>query len=267
MRNINKLNEEDYTIEKFKQEAEQKLFTIKNEEFKMQQIREEHRHLEINRHILSNILKNQNSHTINLTELENKTLIYVCALKEINTRYGLNYTIIGSLSDELNEQTKLCHFWSSSNINSQIKFDKFNKVEFSNILAYGSIEGFPILTLIKKYTFTSKNNNLSASLQIYSINYDIQQDEIEIIQPLNKLEILLANINTKCCKNKIDEIVNTNDTILIIGYSSLNQSLIMKIRLNDVLDDHYIIASYFLKETVLNNIKDENQLDLITGPL
>ena len=118
LRKINKLSKEDYTIEKFKQEAEQKLITIKNEEFKMQEIREEHRHLEINRDILSNILKDQNSHTINLTKLENNTLIYVNALKEINTRYGLNYTIIGSLSDELNEQTKLCHSWSNSNINS-----------------------------------------------------------------------------------------------------------------------------------------------------
>ena len=57
LRNINKLNKEDYTIEKFKQEAEQKLINIKNEETKRQQIREEHRQLEIIRDLLTNILK------------------------------------------------------------------------------------------------------------------------------------------------------------------------------------------------------------------
>ena len=123
MRNINKLNKEDYTIEKFKQEAEQKLITIMNEEIKMQQIRDEHKQLEINRYLLGKILENQNSHTINLTEFENTTPIYVYALKQLKTRYGRNYTIIGSISDELNVEVKLFQFWSNSYINSQIKFD------------------------------------------------------------------------------------------------------------------------------------------------
>ena len=82
LRNINNLIKEDYTIENFKQEAEQNLINIKNEEIKMQQIREEHKQLEINRDLLTNILKNQNSHTINLTELENNTHIYLYALKK-----------------------------------------------------------------------------------------------------------------------------------------------------------------------------------------
>ena len=232
----------------------------------MQQIRDEHKQLEINRDLLTNILKNQNSHTINLTELENGTLIYVYALKKINTCHGRNYTIIGSLSDELNEQTKLFQFWSNSYINSQIKFDKFKQIDFGNILAYGSISGFPLLTLVKKYNFTSKSNHLSASIQIYGINYDIQEDEIENIQALNKLEILLANINTRSCKEKIDELVNTNDIIHIIGYRLLNKSLIIKLKINDATDDHYIIASYFLKEIVFNKIKDENQFSLVAGP-
>ena len=266
LKNINKLNKEDYTIEKFKQEAEQKLINIRNEEIKMQQIRDEHKQLEINRDLLSNIFKNQNSHTINLTELENGTLIYVYALKKINTCHGRNYTIIGSISDELDEQTKLFQFWSNSYINSQIKFDKFKQIDFGNIIAYGSISGFPLLTLVKKYNFTTNSNHLSASIQIYGINYDIQEDDIENIQALNKLEVLLANINTKSCKEKIDELVNTNDIIHIIGYRSLNKSLIIKLRINDTLDDHYIIASYFLKEIVLNKIKDENQFSLVAGP-
>ena len=200
LRNINKLNKEDYTIEKFKQESEQKLLNIKNEEIKMEKIREEHKQLEINRDLLSNILKNQNSHTINLTELENGTPIYVYALRKINTRYGSNYRIIGSISEELNEEVKLFQFWSNSHINSQIKFDKFKNIDFGNIIAYGSISGYPILTLVKKYNFTSKSNHLSASIHIYGINYDIQEDEIENIQASNKLEVLLANINTKSCK-------------------------------------------------------------------
>ena len=175
------------------------------------------------------------------------------------------YTNIGSVSDELNEEVKLFQFWSNSYINSQIKFDKFNKIEFGDILAYGSLSGYPILTLIKKYNFTSKSNHLSAYLQIYGINYDNQGDGMEKIQAINKLEILFANINTKCCKEKIDEIVNTNDIIHIIGYRSLNKRLIIKLGINDELDDHYILASYFLKEIVLNKVKDENQFSLVTG--
>ena len=101
---------------------------------------------------------------------------------------------------------------------------------------------------------------------MYGINYDIQEDEIENIQALNKLEILLANINTKSCKEEIDEIVNTNDIIHVIGYRSLNKSLIIELRINDATDDHYIIASYFLEEFVLNKIKDENQFTLVVGP-
>ena len=89
LRNINKLNKEDYTIEKFKQEAEQKLIKIKNEEIKMEQIREEHKQLEFNRDHLTNILKNQNSHTVNLTEFENNTLIYFYALKQIHDKEGI----------------------------------------------------------------------------------------------------------------------------------------------------------------------------------
>ena len=266
LRNINKLNKKDYTIEKFKQEAEQNIIINKNEEIKMQQIKDEHKQLEINRDLLTNILKNQNSHSINLTELENGTLIYVYALKKINTCHGRNYTIIGSISDELDEQTKLFQFWSNSYLNSQIKFDKFKQIDFGNILTYGSISGFPLLTLVEKYNFTSKSNHLSASIQIYGINYDIQEDEIENIQALNKLEILLANINMRSCKQKIDELVNTNDIIHIIGYRSLNNSLIIKLRINDALDGHYIIASYFLKEIVLNKIKDDYQFSLVAGP-
>ena len=150
LRKINELNKEDYTIEKFKEEAERNLINIKNEEIKMQQIREEYKQLEINRDLLTNILKNQNSHTVNVTEFENNTLIYVYAPKEINTRYGRNYTIIGSISDELDEEVKLFQFWSNSYINSQIKFDNFKKIDFGDILAYGSISGYPLLTLVKK---------------------------------------------------------------------------------------------------------------------
>ena len=104
LRSMNELIKGNYTVEKFKQEAEQNLIDFKNEDIKMQKIREEPRHLQINRDYLSISLKDQNSQTINLTDFENNTLIYVYALKQINTQYGPNYTTIGSLSDELNEQ-------------------------------------------------------------------------------------------------------------------------------------------------------------------
>ena len=64
LRNINKLNKQDYTIENFKQEAKQKLIIFKNEEIKMQQIREEHKQLEIDRDILAKILKKNKFHIL-----------------------------------------------------------------------------------------------------------------------------------------------------------------------------------------------------------
>ena len=54
---MNKLNKEEYTVEKIRQEAEQYLINIKNKEIRMQQIREEHEQLELKRDILINILK------------------------------------------------------------------------------------------------------------------------------------------------------------------------------------------------------------------
>ena len=139
-------------------------------------------------------------------------------------------------------------------------------MEFGNILAHVLTSGYPLLTLIEKQTFTSKSNHLSASLQLYSIYYGYQRYKTEKRQALNKIEKLLANIKTKSCKEKIDEIFNTNDTIHNIGYRSLNKSLIIKFRINDELDDHYIIASYYLKELLLEKIKDENQFSLKIGP-
>ena len=178
-------------------------------------------------------LKNCKSRTINLTEVENYTLIYVYASKQKNTRCGLNYTIIGSLSDELNEQTTLFQFWSNSYINSQIKFDNFNEIEFGNLSAYGLTFGYPLLPLIRKHNFTSRSSHLSSSLQIYSINFDNQQNGIYESQTLNKLEILLAKINTKTCNGKIDKLANTDDIIHIIGYRSLSKNPFLKVRIND----------------------------------
>ena len=44
--------------------------------------------------------------------------------------------------------------------------------------------------------FTSKSHHLCPFLQIYGVNYDNKEDERKI-QPLNKSEKLLANINIK----------------------------------------------------------------------
>ena len=82
LRSINKLKKEDYTREKIKQEAKQNLFNIMNGEIKMQQIREEHKQLGINRDTLGKISKSQNTHTQGLTDFEKITLIFVYAMKE-----------------------------------------------------------------------------------------------------------------------------------------------------------------------------------------
>ena len=81
-----------------------------------------------------------------------------------------------------------------------------------------------------------------------------------------KLKILLAKTKTKSCPEKLDEIVYTNDILHIVEYRSLNKSVIVKLRNNDELDAHYIIACYSLKELVFNKVKEENQTGLIKGP-
>ena len=114
----------------------------------------------------------------------------------------MNYTIVGSVLDELKEQTKLFQFWSSSYINSQFKSDKFNKIEFDVIIAHGSNSGYLILALFKKHNFTSKSNHLPGFLQKPGIKYKNQEEELENVQALNKLEILILNIITKSCHKK-----------------------------------------------------------------
>ena len=65
----------------------------------------------------------------------------------MNARYGLNYTNNASVSDEFNEQTEVFHFWFYSCLNSQIRNDKFNKIEFGDKIAYRSISGYPIFSI------------------------------------------------------------------------------------------------------------------------
>ena len=69
---------------------------------------------------------------------------------------------------------------------------------------------------MRKQNFDSKNNNFSAFLQIYGVNYDNQGYKRENIQHLNKLEVYLANFNTKSCKEEKDDIVNTFDIVHIV---------------------------------------------------
>ena len=59
------------------------------------------------------------------------------------------------------------------------------------------------------------------------------------MQAVNKLEFLLANINAKACNRNIGELVITNDILRIIGYRTLNKSLILKLGTNDDLSEYY----------------------------
>ena len=86
------------------------------------------------------------------------------------------------------------------------------------------------------------------------------------IQALNNIDVLLANIITKSCKEKIDDSVNTNDLLHNIGYRALNKNHIIKLGRDDDLNDFYKIASYCRKEIILNKIKNENQFSLQIGP-
>ena len=39
---------------------------------------------------------------------------------------------------------------------------------------------------------------------------------MENIEALNKLEVFIANINTKSCREKIDDFVSTNDIYIVL---------------------------------------------------
>ena len=120
--------------------------------------------------MLPNIIKNEKNCTINLTEWESNTFKYIYALQQSNARYGLNYTIEASISDEPNEEIELWHFWFNSYLDSQINLEKYNKIEIKNVSAYGFISGYPNMTLTRKYNFTSKSNLLCLFLQTYGVN-------------------------------------------------------------------------------------------------
>ena len=92
------------------------------------------------------------------------------------------------------------------------------------------------MTQIKKYNSTSKSYHLCLFLQTYGVNYD-NTDEIENIQPLNKLGKILANFNTKSCNGKIDKLVKTNDIINNIGFRIINNSFILKSRIINELEE------------------------------
>ena len=99
LRMHNKLNQENITIEEFKNKAKEKLSEIQIEEEKNKKIRAEHKRLEINRNMIYEMLRSQNFYQQKVTEILNNTKIYVYALKQINTKYGLNYIMIASLTD------------------------------------------------------------------------------------------------------------------------------------------------------------------------
>ena len=79
---------------------------------------------------------------------------------------------------------------------------------------------------------------------MYGVTCYNQTDGVEIIHALNRLKILLSNINSKSCSIKIDEFFNTGDRVHIIGYRTLNKSITSKLRINDDLNEYYSIASF-----------------------
>ena len=54
--------------------------------------------------------------------------------------------------------------------------------------------------------------------------FENQEHESGKIQQLNKLKIFFAKFNTKACKEKIDDNVNTNDIAHVFRYRTLNKS-------------------------------------------
>ena len=123
-----------------------------------------------------------------MTEFENTNLIYVYVLKQTNTRHGLNFTFKASISDVLNEEIEIIELRSNSYLSSQSRFHRFEKIEFTILSAHGSFVGCHVLAPIKEYNFTSKGNRLSTFLQTHGINSDFQEEGIELVQTLSKLD-------------------------------------------------------------------------------
>ena len=261
LRMYNKIAKENFSVEEFEKQTLEKLQEIERERIEMNKIREEQRQLEINRDILKQSLKSKWCEK--LTDFENGTIIYVYALKEINTQYGQNFSVIGSLENHLNKDTTLFQFWSNSYLNSIINVASFKKLDFKNIIAYGSISGNPIITLVKKYNFTTKSNHTAAHIEINNL-IDNANENSNL--PNNTLEELLSNVTTKSCTLKIDEIVKENDIIVVKGYRKLAKSLILKLKFNVNEDENYFIASPFLKELAIKKIEKEIHFKVIAGP-
>ena len=90
LRSMNKIIKEYFSTEKFKEDAQEQLEKIKIEPTKMLKIREGQKQLLINRDILANKSKHQNSLTIHMTEFK-KTLLstYMLLSKQITGMVGI----------------------------------------------------------------------------------------------------------------------------------------------------------------------------------
>ena len=260
LRMHNKIAKENFSVEEFEKQTFEKLQEIERERIEMNKIREEQKQLEINRDILKQFLKSKWCEK--LTDFDDGVKIYVYALKEINTQYGQNFSIIRSLQNHLNEDTNLIQFWSNSYLNSKINLVRFKKLDFKNVIAYGSISGNPIITLVKKNNFTTQSNNIAAHIEIYNLLDNANENQN---LPNNNLEELLSNVTTKSCTLKIDEIVKENDIIVAKGYRKLAKSLILKLKITDNEDENYFIASPFLKELAIDKIENEIHFKVIAG--
>ena len=62
-----------------------------------------------------------------------------------------------------------------------------------------------------------------------------------------------------------DEIVNEYDIIHVTGYRELAKSIILKVNIDENLEDNFITAANFLQEIVIEKIKNEIQFSLTTA--
>ena len=155
---------------------------------------------------------------------------------------------------------EILQVWSKLYLNSQINFGKFNKTSFENTSAYGYTSGYPIMNPIKKYDFIAKSNHLCLFQSKYAVNYD---NANQYKENKNRLKHLFLHINTKTCVYKRDEIGNENDITHVTGYRDLAKRIILKQKITEGLEDHFINATCFSKETAIE--KKEIRFCLKTG--
>ncbi len=208
------------------------------------------RHQETVRNKLYDILKDYRAFARKFLDYADDTVLFCYAFKSVHTQYGDTFLLACSADEVMTETTEINMVWSTANITRTIatNLDKYKKLNIFQITAFGSLSGFPILTLQKTGTYTNKNKNKCASVKLIESHDNSNENDIPTNNNMRELGHDIKIVN---CKN-LDDVVNEGDIITITGYRELKTSILLQAKINGNIS-HYK-GSYWIKDIMRDHI-------------